>query len=259
MATHSRSYVGDLAIASLRIGAISERPHYEQVLHNALLSSPPPYEKRWFGNEFRRLGRDPSWLAGLLVSDANMEGYSARRLWQYAVAIEDKSLSSGMLSHAQDEAKHSRMFGRMLLDTFPQLRSDQVAAQLLSYVPRLHESSTDPKDYWSATPTFEEILNTMIMVNLYEVKALVLGKLLSPVVLAHAPEKNRRRIAKMLEVILADESRHIRYSADFIERVCCNGHKKFVQTAIVEFQSMLNKLTESEIEEDRRSAILEDV
>src|SRR5258706_13707157 len=125
MTTRSRSYVGDLAIASLRADGNLERPHYEQALLNACRSSPPPYEKRWFGEEFRSLGRDPSWLAGLLVSDANMEGYSARRLWQYAIAISDNRLSTGMLSHAEDEAKHSRMFARMLFETFPQLKSDR--------------------------------------------------------------------------------------------------------------------------------------
>jgi hypothetical protein len=118
MKTPPETFIGNLTITSLSNINDVRRPFYEQALHYACSFSPPPYGMQWFGEEFRRRGRDPSWLASLLVSDADMEGYSAGRLWQYGVTIADKSLSDGMLKHAKDEAKHSKMFAGMLFETF---------------------------------------------------------------------------------------------------------------------------------------------
>jgi hypothetical protein len=248
--------ISNLTVASLSNIEDVKRPFYERALHDACSSSPPPYGMQWFGEEFRCRGRDPSWLASLLVSNADMEGYSAGRLWKYGVTIADKTLSDGMLKHANDEAKHSKMFARILLEIFPELESEELKAQLRQYVPELCHASTG-SDEESKAPAFEELLNSLILVNLFEVKALVLVKLLTPLVMAHAPKKSRVRVHKMMDVIIADEAHHIRYSADFIEEACRNGYMDFAQSAVKEFQATLNLVTESELAKDFKNETAE--
>lgn len=243
MSDIAKDFISNLTIAALRGIDGKTRPFYEQALQRACSCVPPPYSMQWFGETFRHKGRDASWFAGLLVSDAHMEGYSAGRLWQYAERIADPGLSEGMLRHARDEAKHSQLFGRVVVDVFPQLQSAELSGQLASFVPQFPVAAGTLTE----APAFEELLNSLILINLYEIKALVLGQLLLPLALAHAPEANKKRVSKMLEGILRDEVYHVRYSADFIEAACVAGHQAYVFSALEEFQNTLNGVTEAEL------------
>ncbi|MHC5131828.1 hypothetical protein ACYSTU_11850 [Pseudomonas glycinis] len=243
MSDIAKYFISNLTIAALKGVDGKERPLYEQALRNACSSVPPPYGMKWFGEEFRIKGRDASWFGGLLISDAHMEGYSAGRLWQYGERISDKALSEGMLRHARDEAKHSKLFGKILVEVFPQVQSAELSEKLRSFVPLFPV----PNGALIEPPGFEELLNSLILINLYEIKALVLGRLLSPLALAHAPEMNRLKISKMLGCILNDEAHHVKYSADFIEAACAAGYHDYVCSAFEEFQKTLNIITESEL------------
>lgn len=243
MSDVAKDFISNLTITALRGSDGKQRPFYEQALQRACSSVPPPYGMKWFGDTFRAKARDASWFAGLLVSDAHMEGYSAGRLWQYGERIENDALSQGMLRHARDEAKHAELFGRILLEVFPQLRSSQMSEQLAAYVPRFPVAGGS----LSEAPGEEELLNSLILINLYEIKALVLGQLLQPLALAHAPEASKVKVSRMLEGILRDEVRHVSYSADFIEAACAAGHQAYVFSALEEFQKTLNGITESEL------------
>lgn len=249
------TFVGNLALASLKSLDNTDRPFYQQAINHACSSSPPPYGMQWFGNEFRRLGRNPKWLVNLIISDVDMEGYSAWRLWEYADSLSDKKLADQMREHALDEERHSRMFAKILFNVFPSLKSQALLQQLKAYAPGLRNNFKINENYTLPEPSSDETLNSMILINLYEVKALILGKLLLPVVLAHAPETHRARLANALNTIIQDEAHHIRYSADFIEDACQNGDKEFVFTTIEEFQHTLNIITESELTADNADGL----
>lgn len=243
MSDIAKDFISNLTIAALRGIDGKARPFYERALQGACSSVPPPYSMKWFGETFRHKGRDASWFAGLLVSDAHMEGYSAGRLWQYGERIADPGLSEGMLHHARDEAKHSQLFGRVVVDVFPQLKSPALSEQLASFVPQFPV----PAGTLTEAPSFEELINSLVLINLYEIKALVLGQLLLPLAVAHAPEANRRRVSKILEGILRDEVYHVRYSADFLEAACAAGYQDYIFSAVEEFQKTLNVVTEAEL------------
>jgi hypothetical protein len=91
--------------------------------------------------------------------------------------------------------------------------------------------------------SFEETLNTAILINLYETKALILGHLIQPVILAYSHPRNQKRLKKITDNLLLDELRHIRYSASFLEKASANGHGDMIYNGMEEFQSVLNDIT----------------
>jgi hypothetical protein len=217
------------------------------LLDDAFVTIPPAYQDEWFGNLFRGHGRDPSWLASLLASDSYMEGYSARRLWQYAATLPDPELARRMRKHATDEARHSKIFSRATLKTFPTLEAPEIRVQLDGNAPNLKAEQLYLEAGW--WPSEEEILTSMILVNLFEIKALVLGLMTKPLVIAHAPEANRTILRKMFDAIIRDEADHIDYSADYLERACRSGKRGLVGAALREFTGTMNELTYRELDE----------
>src|SRR5215213_5974241 len=72
---------------------------YSLALENALGANPPPYGEGWFGEKYRWMARDPSWFASLLVSDVDLEGYSAKQLWAYASTVSNPEFAEGLRVH----------------------------------------------------------------------------------------------------------------------------------------------------------------
>lgn len=234
-------------------GSEYEMLNYKSALGNALDYSPPPYSGHRFGEEFRRMARDPSWFGGLLVSDADLEGYSAKQLWIFASTITDQGFANGVMRHADDEARHSRVFAGFFTRIFPNSASEQVRERLAKMSPNLKQTPSVPTESavsnTSETRTFEEILSTAILINLYEVKALILGHLLKPVIMAYSRPVDRARHNKLTDMLLTDEVRHIRYTAEFIESAATSGYRDAVITGMKEFQNLLNEATLSDLEE----------
>lgn len=248
MGSEPHSFVGRLTASALGHTGQKDRPHYLSLLDDAFVAAPPVYGEKWFGDLFRTLGRNPNWVASLMASDSYMEGYSAGRLWQYAGVLDNPMLSQSMLRHADDEARHSRIFTKTLFKTFPSLENPTLLDELNRNAPDLDRHPSYPDDFPS--PSEEEILNSMILINLFEIKALVLGKLMQPLAVAHAPEDHKRVVSRMLGAIVGDEAHHIRYSADFIEHACQQGHRDVVATALRDFQQTLNEVTARELHDE---------
>lgn len=227
----------------------SSLPHYSRALKAAFASAPPPYGERSFGDEFRCMARDPSWLAGLLVSNADLEGYSGRQLWLYANGVQDPDFASEMRQHARDEVSHSKLFARLLFELFPTLATDSRRRELAAMARPLREIPATPKAPWQ----LEELLNSVILINLHEVKALVLERLLEPVLLAYAGAASLSSCERMAERLLADEVEHIRYTARFVERAAEEGSEDYVLNAFRDFQGAINQVTRDEVEQARAS------
>ncbi|PCE33152.1 hypothetical protein [Burkholderia ubonensis] len=230
----------------------SARDVYSNVLAQALAGNDPPYAKGWFGNDFRRRSRDQEWLISLLLSNVDMEGYSAGRLWEYGARIGQVAMARGIQKHACDEAKHSRMFARIAFSTFPRIETEQLRDRLRGCAPALN-LTTPAANGVGESHDFEELLNSLILINLFEIRALFLEKLLTPVLFAHAPEASRGYLERAMAIIVWDEVGHIRYTADFLADLANQGYEEQIIVSMREFQSVLNRLTEKEMDEDSRT------
>jgi ribonucleotide reductase beta subunit family protein with ferritin-like domain len=236
--------VSDLTLGAL--GASGDRlVRYGTALRRACEDNPPPYGQAWFGRQFRQYCKDATRFARLLASDAHMEGYSAGRIWEFAESVEDPALSAALFTHAADEARHSRVFGHLLTTLFPAGASDDVRRTLAGFAPRLslHDRRAAPA---RDAPTDDELLSSVIMINLYETKALVLERLLHPVLLAYATDATRPKVESAILAILRDEVAHIRYTAEYVDREMAADPER-VAGIMSEFQWALNKVTLDEL------------
>lgn len=243
-----RSFVARLMQSVVSSTGAAIGSNYLALIDKAFLAEPPVYASQWFGDLFRRRGRDPSWVVSLLAADSYMEGYSAGRLWQYAEKLDDPGLAQAMRRHARDEAKHSRLFSSTIFRAFPSLVDQELRTKLESNAPSF--SSIAERSCELDSPSPDEVLSSMLLVNLFEIKALVLGMLTKPMVIAHAPNERWDVLRKIFDVIILDEARHIRYSADYLEGACMRGGRSAVEDALRDFQATLNTVTLAELEKD---------
>jgi hypothetical protein len=176
----------------------------------------PPYGAAWYGDLFRRHATDPSWLAGLLVINAEKEADGARQLWRFAGRIEDKGIQDRVKRHAVDEARHARFYIAMLNLAFPGAVSSEFLPRLRSIAPNFTESDTPPK---STAATRSAILDEIIQMNIGEVRTLINQMLFRPVLEAIAPSEAGEKVLKLIDALGDDEARHISYTAEVIEEL----------------------------------------
>ncbi|MFZ5479047.1 MAG: hypothetical protein ACOZNI_19910 [Myxococcota bacterium] len=238
--------IADFCLSELAGNGFVPLPEYARALREAFRRSPAVYGRAAFGIEFRRVARDGAWFAGLLASDAHLEGYSAKQLWAWSNSIPEQEFAAQVRVHAEDEARHSRMFGQLLLSLYPESDTPELRARLGEMAPTFPSGEAPSPTIDMRTD--EEVLSSAIQINLYEIKALVLGHLLSPVVRAYSNGENSRRNDAITRAILRDELRHIAYSAHFIEQAIARGNQDYVWCALAEFQEMLNTSTGLELE-----------
>lgn len=248
MTSTPSSFAGQVVWQALDAAGGVSLHRYRALIDSALASVRPTYATQSFGDLFRMRGRDATWVASLLASDSYTEGYSATRLWQYASSVPDKVMKASLMRHSKDEAKHSRLFASAVLRVFPQLASPTLKRALWSNTPNLDQ--VDVREELLDPPSHQELLNSMMLVNLYEVKALFLCLMTKPVALAHAPDKYASGLNKLFDSIAQDEGHHIRYTAAFLEEVCNQGQEHLVESTLREFQESINRVTKDDLEAD---------
>jgi rubrerythrin len=213
--------VFELTISGMRASGGGELPFFEDALGAAFTAHPAPFDQAWYGELFRAKADDPTWLATSLILNAEKEGEGARRLWQMAAATAAPDAAAQIRRHAVDEARHARIYLRMLDAVFADCADAELRAHLDAIAPTysLREAPAP-----SATPDAEErTLDGLIQMNLGEIRTRVNQLLLEPVLLARCPEELRPRLARLLGSIIRDETRHIHYTGALIERAARAG------------------------------------
>ena len=189
---------------------------YLDALTRALDDALPNFETPRYQGAFREQAVDRDWFASLLASNLYMEGYSAGRLKQYSGVISgDGTLQRDLARHAHDEARHSLQFYDLLFLVFPHLDTPTLRREAKANVVDLDAITPCPADY--PAPSSDELLNSLILMNLFEIKALYLGNYLRPFVRAHAPAAQAREAEAIICGIAGDECHHIAYTARHID------------------------------------------
>jgi hypothetical protein len=198
----------------------------------------------WYGKRYRELARDPVWFANLLVADADMEGYSSRQIWAYANSIGDVKIASDVRVHAVDESRHSKLFGKIIEIVFPHAIDKELREKLEDMSPELnsHHLLSTKSSTSESFISEEQTLNILMLMNLYEIQALILQMLLQPTLLAHSASHVHPTLQKYSRSLIYDELRHIKYTAEYIERAMMQGRNEYVRNSMVEFQNHFNQL-----------------
>lgn len=232
--------VAELTSVALRECGTERLPAYERSLHSACEAMPPPFGSGWYGDSYRELAMNPYWLIQSLVSNSAKEGDGARELWKISSQIGDPGVSEEVRLHAIDESRHARYYISLLCLAFPESVSQEVLREMKKLSPgyRLRDQPPrmSPLGNW-------EIIDLLIQTNLGEIRTRIHQLLMRPVIQAYCPPDRRRRMQLILDTLLADETRHIQYTARLIEQACVDGDEEFVHWSIKRRLDQFNQVT----------------
>jgi hypothetical protein len=236
--------VAELTTKILRAYSGEDMPHYCEALTEACRSSPPPFGTKEYGEIFREVASDPSWMATSLIDNARGEGDGSEHLWDLAASTPDARIAAQVKAHAIDESRHSKYYVAMLDLAFPGVVDDELHARLNAlspgYTQRSRFQAQADSPYASAIT-----LDDLIQVNIAEIRTLVHHILQKPVLLAYCAPERRRRLALLHDKLRLDEIRHIGYTAALIEEFSQLGRadtvKQLMQERMIDFNAITNE------------------
>lgn len=238
------SAVVSLTLRALARGGAHRLRGYARALRSACAASPPPFGLFWYGERFRRLARDPDWFALALIQNAAREGEGARKLWRLAGRTADPAIAEQIRRHAVDESRHALIYVAMLETVFPTAVSASLRPVLARVSPRYRLRDRPP-----GRPPLSgrRVLDELIQMNIGEIRTRINQALLGPVATAYCPPARRRRLTRMLQSLMDDETRHVAYTARILERAIADGRGEFVHRTLARRLDQFNRLTEREV------------
>jgi hypothetical protein len=210
------------AVARATLRALAEHgvpalPSYRRALVSACEKSPPAFGRRPYADYYRRRARDPEWVALSLATNAQGEGDGAEHLWDLAASTPDAEVARQIQQHAVDEARHSRGYVTLLGLIFPKQADAALLAKLKELSPGYTMKSplkANRRSAYARPATVDEF----IQMNIAEMRTRVQHLFQRPVLLGYCPPARRKRVRRILDSLLRDETQHIAYTARLIER-----------------------------------------
>ena len=245
-------FLPNLIASNLRAIKAPEYPIYEKIIQHCY-NDPPPFVQKFYGRRYFELARKSEWFANSLVANSALEGYGSTQIWKFSIEFDDDRYSEALRQHALDKSRHSTMFIRMLELTFPGIKYDAATAATLT---KLQPRYTKRKHPPTLKRPREELLigraalDELIQVHITEIRALILQYLLRPVLLTYAPEMNTATLTSASDVLIRDEGKHIRYTAEFFEEAAGAGEEEFLLEAFSFRVREFNELTLEELERE---------
>jgi hypothetical protein len=240
------AFIAEETVRALREYGTEELPHYEAALHDACTAFPPPFGQAWYGEKYRTMASDPTWLAASLIANAEKEGEGSRKLWVLVGRTGDPDTAEAIRQHAIDESRHALLYVAMCELVFPGSLEGQVKtyADLLS--PRYSLRDLPPEQS-KAHP--EVVLDELIQMNIGEIRTRIHQLLLRPVLTAFCDKNSRSRLFQVLDSLLRDETKHVQYTARLIEQAARNGRAEFVMFTTAARIDDFNTITLAEVGE----------
>jgi hypothetical protein len=202
-------YIAEFVEPSLATGARdAETDLYLSFFQAALADEIPPYFRSDYGESFRLHIMSPVWVIQCLISNSIKEGEGSRDLGSIADSCARRDLRSELVRHLEDEARHCRLYLRLIDIVFPGAVPRDLMDEMEDRLPPLVHRTSElaPLDDWL-------LLDNLIQINFGEIRTTLHQRLLEPVLHAYCPDYNRDRLARALTWLASDESRHVRYTA----------------------------------------------
>lgn len=218
------------------------RPRYRQALTTACRKSAPVFGTGRYRDIYRDVAVNPYWMAASLMMNAQREGEGARQLWDLGVSTPNEGIAAQLRQHAIDESRHSRAYIALLDLAFPGAVNEEFHAQLTTLSPGYNRQSR--RDPHPDSPFAHPItVDDLIQMNLAEIRTLMHQRLQRPVLLVHCAPERRERLTRILDVLAADETRHIAYTANLIEAFARTGGAQEMTKLMQERLSDFNAIT----------------
>jgi len=198
----------------------------------------------WYGQRLRQSACDPQWVAESLVINAQREADGASAIWELAGGVANEADGCQIRQHAIDESRHAKLYIAMLETVFPTALPKDATLTLKRQFPTFSLSDRPPA---TTALSEREVTDAMIQMNIGEIRTRINQLLFMPVLSAYCHADRRKQLSRMLETILADETRHVQYTARLIEQACMRGLHDFVSARMTERMDDIGRLTLSEV------------
>jgi len=239
--------VAGMTIEALREHGVPELPIYDSALAAACTAFPPPFGRKEYGDLYRNSASGPDWVALSLLTAAQSEGEGAKHLWDMAARTLDAEIARQMQQHAIDESHHSRAYVTLLGLIFPEGADEELRTRLGSLSPGYTRNT--PLAPTAGSPyAYPATVDELIQMNIAEIRKRIYHLLQRPVLLDHYCKGDQRpRVRHILDRLLADETRHIAYTARLIERAAQASGSEQVMDLMRERVKDFNEITEQEV------------
>ena len=242
------SFIADDTVGALRAAGTEALPHYEGALRAACGAAPPPFGHAWYGDTYRQLASTPEWLASSLVANAEKEGEGSRKLWSLVARTPDPAIAEAIRVHAVDESRHALLYLGMCDLVFPGAIDSETRAFTDTLSPRY-----SMRDAPAPAPParLEVVIDELVQMNLGEIRTRIHQLLMRPVIAAYCPLERQDRLLRVLDSLLGDETRHIRYTARLIDQAARAGHARLIEEVTRARLREFNEITLAEVGEAR--------
>jgi len=222
-----------------------ECPRYFAALERALWEEFPPFTTQLYADSYCAALASGQWLATSLMSTAEREGDSAKRLWAFATCADDDEERQLLKRHACDESSHSLAYLALLDLCFPGAIAGPFRSELNQLSPnysmRQHVSAVEGSPY-AKVPAIDDYMQ----INIAEIRTTIHHLLRRGAVAAYCPAGNVSRATKVMNSLLHDELSHVAYSAVLIERKAEGAEADEVQRRFGKCIRDFNRLTSEE-------------
>jgi hypothetical protein len=205
--------IGDV-LSIVREEVADDLPFYSDALEGALKSVNPVFVREEYAEFFWNCAKTlPGWIQTVFVQSAVAESIGSKNIFSYWQSVHgNEEAETGLLLHARDEARHSRIFLALVDLAFPEFLPAEDRRDIensLNIIP------ANPQKRSTAIPE-PILLNYLASVNIAEIRTLINLHLLGPIFYSFASDKNKNKVMKLLQSLQKDEVTHISYTAALI-------------------------------------------
>ena len=168
----------------------------------------------------------PGWLSQVVLGNAQAESDGSAkllRLWQDVNF--NKAVEKEILIHAIDEARHSKLFVKLVKLAFPSLFPPSFLARFKSNLTTI-DSKVQLK---SDTPIDTvSLIDHLVQMNMGEIRTRLHLDLIAPVLHEITPDESKNELEHILQGLGHDEIKHISYIALILEEMCADGDEALI-------------------------------
>jgi hypothetical protein len=243
---HEQADAVDDVMLAVREHVCEDLPAYTDALCHAFKSANAIFTTPRYAEFFWHCAsRVPGWIADVVLANATKESEGATKLfWLWQRVNYNDEVESGVLRHAKDESRHSRLFLELARVGFPALDGREIE-RLGGVLPDVRRVANAKSD---GVISEEDLIDHLIQMNIGEIRTRIHVQFLAPVIHAVAPNESRNRVRQILRGLIHDEVHHIGYTAKLMERWARAGDAALIKTLYAKRLQDFNLITIQETE-----------
>jgi hypothetical protein len=234
-------------LESVRDAVDRDLPFYSAMVRNAVLHIDPVFYRPRYTEFFWHCAATVrGWLPSVLIANAGAEAAGSEKLWKLWQAVDyNGEVEHDLIRHAYDESRHSRLFVKLVGRAFPSALSQQDLSALATSLPDVRKRTKT-----KTSPSVAEalLIDHLLQMNVGEIRTRVHMQLIGPAIFAFAPGDGRDWVEGTIFGLLADEVRHIAYTASLLEDWAIEGAGAEMASLFEERLSDFSRITVEQTE-----------